>query len=113
MLGRECNLTTGLCIQFDKTSVVTVNERTFWEEPQNTLIFVKRIYTARNAQAAARLLSTKPISGCVRIACFGLMITSLLQVVDRLAASCELHAGLMQIVSSTCNKCANIKLQQV
>ena len=35
---------------------------------------------------------TKPISGCIRIACSGLMITSLLQVVNRLAASCELHA---------------------
>ena len=56
---------------------------------------------------------TKPISGCVRIACSGLMITSLLQVVNRLAASCELHAGLMQGVSSTCGKSANVKLQQV
>ena len=58
---------------------------------------------------------TKPISGCVSIACSGLMIsllTSLLQVVNRLAASCELHAGLMQVVSSTCSKSANIKLQQ-
>ena len=41
------------------------------------------------------------------------MITSLLQVVNRLAASCELHAGLMQVVSSTCSESANIKLQQV
>ena len=41
------------------------------------------------------------------------MITSLLQVVNRLAASCELHAGLMQVVSSTCSKSANIKLHQV
>ena len=32
------------------------------------------------------------------------------QVVNRLAASCELHAGLMQVVSSTCSKSANIKL---
>ncbi len=56
---------------------------------------------------------TKPISGYVRIACSSLMITSLLQVVNRLAASCELHAGLMQVVSSTCSKSANIKLQQV
>ena len=50
-------------------------------------------------QIAASLQSaiTKPISGCVRIACSGLMIiiTSLLQVVNRLAASCELRAGLM------------------
>ena len=35
-------------------------------------------------------------------------VTSLL-----LAASCELHAGLMQVVSSTCSKSANIKLQEV
>ncbi len=41
---------------------------------------------------------TKPISGCVSIACSSLMITSLLQVVNRLAASCEPHAGLMQVV---------------
>ena len=38
---------------------------------------------------------SKPISGCVCIAYSGLMITSLLQDVNRLAASCELHAGLM------------------
>ena len=50
-------------------------------------------YTARNAQVAASLLQAchlaviKLISGCVRIACFGLMITSLLQVVNRLDAS--------------------------
>ena len=53
---------------------------------------------------------TKPISECVRITCSGLMITSLLQVVYRLAASCELHAG---IVSPTCSESANIKLHQV
>ena len=41
------------------------------------------------------------------------MITSLLQVVNRLAASCELRVGLMQVVSSTSSKSANIKLQQV
>ena len=50
---------------------------------------------------------TKPISGCVRIACSSLMITSLLQVCLRL------HAGLMQVVSLTSSKSANIKLQQV
>ncbi len=56
---------------------------------------------------------TKPISGCVRIDCSGLMITSLLQVDNRLAASCKLHAGLMQVVSSTNSKSANIKLRHV
>jgi hypothetical protein len=40
------------------------------------------------------------------------MITRLLQAVTRLAASCELQAGLMQVVSSTLRKSANIKLQQ-
>ena len=50
-----------------------------------------------------QLAIIKPISGCVRIACSGLIISSLLQVVNRLAASCELQiwcklwtAGLMQ-----------------
>ena len=49
-------------------------------------------YTARNAQVASRLLQAcylaviKPISGCVRIACSGLTITGLLQVVNRLDA---------------------------
>ena len=36
---------------------------------------------------------------CVRIACSGLIISSLLQVVNRLAASCELTADLMQVVN--------------
>ncbi len=49
---------------------------------------------------------TKPISGCVRIAFSGLMITSLLQVVNRLAESCELHGGL---IDASCF----INLQQV
>ena len=51
------------------------------------------LYTARHAQVEAIVLQAcylaviKPISGCVRITCFGLMITSLLQVVNRLDAS--------------------------
>ena len=44
---------------------------------------------------------TKPISGCVRIACFSLMITSLLQVVYRLTASCELHADLFHQLAAS------------
>ena len=50
-------------------------------------------YTARNAQVAAsvpqacHLAVIKSISGCVHIACSGLMITSLLEVVKRPAAS--------------------------
>ncbi len=39
-----------------------------------------------------------------------LMVTSLLQVVNRLAASCELYAGFMQVVSSTCSKSANYQV---
>ncbi len=63
--------------------------------------------------SCSKSVITKPISGCVHIACSGLMITNLLQVVNRLAASCELHAGLMQVVSSTCSKSEGITLQQV
>ena len=54
---------------------------------------VKVAYAAKNAQVEASLLQAcclavmKPISGCVRIAWSGLMIASLLQVVNRLAAS--------------------------
>ena len=50
-------------------------------------------YVARNVQTVASLLQAcclvviKPMSGCVRIACSGLMITNLLQVVNRLDAS--------------------------
>ena len=40
----------------------------------------------------------------------GLMVTSLLQVVNKLAASCELHAGLMQVVSSTSPQVCKIEV---
>ncbi len=65
-------------------------------------------FLSMSLRTTLRLLATQPetrklqqvcyhqaISGCVRIACSGLMITSLLQVVNRLVASCELHADLM------------------
>ena len=47
-------------------------------------------YTARNMQLLQGFLLAviKTISGYVRITCSGLMITSLLQVVNRLDASC-------------------------
>ena len=51
------------------------------------------IYTGKNTQVTANLLQAcylavvKQISGCVRIACSSLMITRLLQVVNRLDAS--------------------------
>ena len=70
-------------------------------------------------QVAASLLQAcylaviKPISGRVRIACYGLMIISLL----------KLSTGLMQVddedflftfvFSTTCSESANIKLQQI
>ena len=63
-------------------------------------------YTARNAQVAA-----SPISGCVRIACSGLMITSLLQVVNRLAASIKPVNFLMKQLASSLHAVRN--LQQV
>ncbi len=67
-------------------------------------IFVLVVHRQKRASRNKSAI-TKPIYD-------GLMI-SLLQVVNILAASCELHAGLMQVVSSTCSKSANIKLQQV
>ena len=70
------------------------------------------VHSQKRASCSKSAIS-KPISGWVRIACSSLMITSLLQVLKRVAASCELHAGLMQVVSSTCSKSANIKLQRV
>ena len=54
------------------------------------------VYTARNAQLEANLLSPSRYQDA--FASLALMITSLLQVVNRLAAICELHARLMQVV---------------
>ena len=54
---------------------------------------IKEVYAAKKAQLAASLLPAcylaviKSISGCVRIACSGFMITSLLQVVNKLDTS--------------------------
>ena len=54
---------------------------------------IKELYAAKKGQLAASLLPAfylaviKSISGCVRIACSGLMITSLLQVVNKLHTS--------------------------
>ncbi len=64
------------------------------------IVFLLHVHSQKRA-SCSKSPTTKLISGCVRIACSGLMITSLLQVVNRLAASCELHACLMQVVSST------------
>ena len=48
----------------------------------------KRVSCSKSA-AGLLLAVIKPISGCVGIACSGLILTSLLQVVNRLAA-CQL-----------------------
>ena len=45
-----------------------------------------RVHSQKRASCSKSAI-TKPISGCVRIACSGLIITSLLQVVNRLGAS--------------------------
>ncbi len=58
--------------------------------PQGESIEVKGqssfVHSQKRASCSKSAI-TKPISGCVRIACSGLMITSLLQVVNRFAAS--------------------------
>ena len=76
----------------------------------------KRASCSKSAADLLQVAIIKPISGCVRIACSGLMTTSLLQVVNRLAASCELQtccklrtADLLQIVN--CRLAANCELQ--
>ena len=60
--------------------------------------------TRKSAADLLQVAIIKPISGCVRIACSGLMTTSLLQVVNRLDANCELQA---------CCKLRTAELQQV
>ena len=77
---------------------------------------------SRNVQVTASLLQAcylaviKPISGCVHIACSGLMITSLLQVVNRLDAS-RFSALFIHKLDASCfnnfSKSVNIKLHQV
>ena len=90
--------------------------------------------TAKNEQVVTSLLtSCKNLLQAdirIRMACDSLLTTSLLQVVKRLVASCQqtccklivitchqqtcckLTTGLLQVVSTTCNKSANDKLQQ-
>ncbi len=81
-------------------------------QPNCLLYFrqINRSYTARNAQLAASLLSSSRYQDAFpshRL----LRLDS--KYVNRLAASCELHTGLIKVVSSTCSKPANIKLHQV
>ena len=64
---------------------------------------------------ATRLdLINKPTSGCVPIACDGLVTTNLL-LSDLLQVDCQnlLSTGLLlQVISTSCNKSANDKLHQ-
>ena len=89
----------------------------------------KTIYSAAQccvvkdaAQIASLINTTQPETRKLQQVCYhqaNIRMRShrLLRLHDnRLAASCELlqlHAGLMQVVSSTCSKSANNKLQQV
>ena len=63
-----------------------------------SVLFYGGVIHGQKRASCSKFPITKLIS---RNACSGLMITSLLQVVNKLAASCELHAGLMQVVLST------------
>ena len=75
----------------------------------------KRVSCSKSA-AGLLLAVIKPISGCVGIACSGLMVTSLLQVVNRLAASWLSKLFIHKLeasCSTTRSKPANIKTQQV
>ena len=72
----------------------------------------KARHIARNMQVASILLQVcwlaviMQISGCVCIACSGLIITSQLQTVNRLVKICKLKDGSQPFVpiSSACNK---------
>ena len=93
------------------------------EESTANYIWVRKpkdFYTARNAQVSSKSVAgllpcchQANILRCVRIACSGLMITSLLQVVNRYAPnwlSDILPASLFQQLAASLQ---NIKLQQV
>ena len=95
----------------------------------NELHSQKRASCSKSAGGLLQVAIIKPISGCVRIACSGLMTTSLLQVVNRLAASCDLQtccklrtADLLQVANDrlaaicelqTCCKLRTADLLQV
>ena len=87
-----------------------------WQNNQVCMhVHYRACYTAKTRDSATSLLTScnrfvinKPISGCVRMAYDSLLTTSLLQV------DCQnlLSTGLLQVVSTRCNKSANDKLQQ-
>ena len=69
-------------------------------------------------QASCCLAVIKPTSRYVYIACSGLIISSLLQVDSTglmMQVDCQefLSTSLIQAVSTTCRKCAIIKLHEV
>ena len=71
----------------------------------------REIAVARNAQVTASLLTKscclaviKPIPGCARIACSGLMMTSLLQVFKRLYASSFIDKTFIRKLDASCWK---------
>ena len=78
----------------------------------------RRTIDPKRANLATDLLSNinKPISGCICMACDNLLATSLCCKLstDLLQVDCQnlLPTGLLQVVSTSCNKSANDKLQQ-
>ena len=85
------------------------NHSRFCVRHLRTTISISVLYTTRNAKLASTLLQAcylaviKSISGCVHIACSGLMITSLLQVVNWLDAS-WLSRSIIHKVDEGCFK---------
>ena len=69
----------------------------------------KRASCSKSAADLLQVAVIKPISGCFRIACSGLMTTSLLQVVNRLAASFELQA-CCKLRTGNLLRIANVRL---
>ena len=88
LTGTMASTTTGHFLHWEWKTQGSVLNQNFFLDP----VCQYSVQTARNAHGAASLLQPcyfaviKPISGCVCIACSDLMITSLLQVVNRLAA---------------------------
>ena len=73
----------------------------------------KYAYCSKSAAGLSSLLLSSSISGCVPVAGSGLMIMSLLQVVNRLAANglsgLFIYKFDASFVSTPCSKSANIK----
>ena len=74
-------------------------------------MFFKALRLKSALTSCNRFVINKSISGCVRMACDGLLTTRLLQAVNRLVASC-LSRLVVHRLAASCNKSANDKLQQ-